>query len=258
MTPPQRPDPHTVSRRTLLRTTGATALAVVAGPLLAACTSDSPDRTGSSSSARADSRSPSNPAAAASSSRSAGADSNRPAGRRVLLAYFSRRGENYYYGGRRDLQTGNTEVLARMISDAINCDVYRIEPAEPYSRDYDATVARNVREQDSDARPKIARALPDVGDYDIVLLASPIWNVRTPMIMRTFTDGVNLRGKTVHPVVTYAVSGLANTEDDYRQACPGARVGTGLGVQGERVSQAGAAVTTWLTRTNLSHATTAK
>jgi hypothetical protein len=31
---------------------------------------------------------------------------------RVLLAYFSRAGENYWYGGRRDLRVGNTEVLA--------------------------------------------------------------------------------------------------------------------------------------------------
>jgi hypothetical protein len=30
----------------------------------------------------------------------------------ILLAYFSRPGENYYYGGRRDLEVGNTEVLA--------------------------------------------------------------------------------------------------------------------------------------------------
>ena len=30
--------------------------------------------------------------------------------RNVLLAYFSRPGENYYYGGRIDLKIGNTEV----------------------------------------------------------------------------------------------------------------------------------------------------
>ena len=33
---------------------------------------------------------------------------------RTLLAYFSRAGENYYYGGRRDLEVGNTELLAFM------------------------------------------------------------------------------------------------------------------------------------------------
>lgn len=83
-----------------------------------------------------------------------------PSGKRVLLAYFSRAGENYYNGGRTDLKTGNTEVLARMISEHIECDVHRIEAADAYSDDYDATVARNVREQDADARPAIANPCP--------------------------------------------------------------------------------------------------
>jgi hypothetical protein len=49
----------------------------------------------------------------------------------VLLAYFSRAGENYHYGGRRDLDVGNTEVLAGMISRLLGCDVHRIEAADP-------------------------------------------------------------------------------------------------------------------------------
>lgn len=54
-----------------------------------------------------------------------------PARGKVLLAYFSRAGENYYYGGRTRLEVGNTEVLAGMISRRIGCDVRRIEPVEP-------------------------------------------------------------------------------------------------------------------------------
>ncbi|MEV6357855.1 hypothetical protein [Streptomyces hydrogenans] len=46
---------------------------------------------------------------------------------RVLLAYFSRPDENYYYGGRTDLKVGNTEVLAEKIADRIACDTYRIQ-----------------------------------------------------------------------------------------------------------------------------------
>jgi hypothetical protein len=34
-------------------------------------------------------------------------------GRRALVAYFSRAGENYWNGGRRNLAVGNTEVLVR-------------------------------------------------------------------------------------------------------------------------------------------------
>jgi hypothetical protein len=40
------------------------------------------------------------------------------AGSAVLLAYFSRPGENYYYGDRIDLQIGNTQVVADMMASA--------------------------------------------------------------------------------------------------------------------------------------------
>jgi flavodoxin len=170
---------------------------------------------------------------------------------RVLLTYFSRAGENYHYGGRKYLEVGNTEVLASMISDRIACDTYRIEAAEPYSDDYDDTVARNVREQDADARPAIANPLPDIAGYNVVLLGSGLWNVRPPMIIRTFTERLDFSGKAVHPVVTYAVSGLGNAPDEYANACPGATLGDGLAVRGEEVREAADAVMSWLRQVEL-------
>lgn len=115
----------------------------------------------------------------------------RPAPHRAgkaLLVYFSRAGENYWYGGRRNLRVGNTEIVAGMIHSRLHCDTYRIEAADPYPADYEETVERNVREQDEDARPQIANPLASIARYDTVLLGSPIWNVRPPMIMQTFTD----------------------------------------------------------------------
>lgn len=170
---------------------------------------------------------------------------------RVLVAYFSRPGENYHYGGRRDLPVGNTEVLARMLVQHLRCDVHRIEALEPYPRSYDDTVARNVREQDADARPGIASPLPSIRDYDVVLLGSPIWNVRPPMIMHTFVESLDFTGTTVHPFTTHAMSGLGTTEREYARACRGATVGEGLAVKGEEVADAAQAVTAWLTHISL-------
>jgi len=71
--------------------------------------------------------------------------------------------------------------------------------------------------------------------------------------MSTFTDAYNFTGKTVLPVVTYAVSGLGSVERDYyAAACPGARIGAGLAVRGEEVSQAREQVRRWLQDTGLS------
>ena len=169
----------------------------------------------------------------------------------MLLAYFSRAGENYHRGGRRNLEVGNTEVLARMIDGLVDADLYRIEAAEPYSDDYDATVARNVEEQNSDARPAIANPLDSIREYDTVLVGSPIWNVRPPMIMTTFLESHDFTGKRVHPFVTYAVSGLGRTEAVYSLALPGARLRPGLAVQGEEAADHRADVEAWLTRAGL-------
>jgi flavodoxin len=174
-----------------------------------------------------------------------------PTGSNILLVYFSRAGENYSYGGRIDLEVGNTEVLAGMIGSLIGCDIYRIDPVDPYPDDYDETVVRNVREQEVDARPAIANPPASIEPYDVVLLGSPIWNVRAPMIMSTFAEGFDFAGKTVFPFTTHAMSGLGTTARDYAASCPGATIGEGLAVRGEEVRDAGAAVESWLRRIGL-------
>lgn len=168
------------------------------------------------------------------------------AGSGTLLVYFSRPGENYWYGERRDLEVGNTEVLATMIADRVELDTYRIEAADPYPAGYEETVARNVREQEQDARPAIATPLPDVSGYDTVILASPIWNVRPPMIMSTFLEAVPLLGKRVLPVTTHAMSGLGRAVEVYTELAAGATIGAGLAVQGEEVTAAGPDLEQWL------------
>jgi flavodoxin len=180
-----------------------------------------------------------------------GAGEARPRRGRVLLAYFSRPGENYWYGGRRDLEVGNTEVLARLIRARLDCDVHRIRAADRYPSDYERTVERNVREQQADARPAIADPLRSIDRYDTILLASPIWNVRAPMIMTTFAESHDFSGKTVHPVTTHAMSGLGTTPDDYAESCGGARIGRGLAVRGEQARSAREDVDAWLRRTGL-------
>lgn len=174
-----------------------------------------------------------------------------PGDKRVLLAYFSRAGENYYYGDRRTLKVGNTAVLASMIADRVDCDVFEIKPSDPYPTDYEATVARNVREEQRDARPEINGDLPSLDGYDTVLLGSPVWNVQTPMIMRTFVEALDFDGKTIHPFVTYAVSRMGNVRSDYRRLIPKATITEGLAVQGETVSDAAADVADWVERLDL-------
>lgn len=222
---PSPPPGRRPTRRTLLRV-GVGGAGLAASAVLAGCT---PARTP-------------DPTAEATESP---LDTTTHAGK-TLLAYFSRAGENWWNGGRRNLETGNTEILARMIAERTGCDLYRIEATDAYPAGYDETVARNVREQDTDARPDIAQPLPDFGAYDKLVLASPIWNVRPPMIMNTFLDGIDPAGKTILPAVTYAVSGLGDTLDVYTSAAPTADIGAGLALRGETVPDSTARIRDWL------------
>ncbi len=225
-----------MDRRTLLKTSVVAGAGAVLGSQLAGCDAPASSSSGSSASEVATAQPGNAP------------EPTGAAGSRVLLAYFSRAGENYFYGGRTVLEVGNTAVVAEMISSAVAVDVFRIEAADPYPESYDATVERNVREQNTEARPAIAGALPAVGGYGTVLLGSGLWNVRPPMIMRTFVDGVDLTGKAIFPFVTYAVSGLGRTIDDYTRLCPRSTIGEGLAVRGEQARDARADVQAWLRR----------
>ena len=168
--------------------------------------------------------------------------------RKVLLVFFSRAGENYFYGGRKMLTVGNTEVVGGFIRNALNCDVFRIRPVEPYSDRYDPTVERNVREQNDNARPAIIDLPSSIRAYDTVLMGSPIWNVRLPRIMLTFAEHFEFARKTVHPFTTYAMSGLGHAVEEYTAACRGATIGEALALQGEDAEKSRPEVEAWLRR----------
>lgn len=233
--------PRTISRRTGLRGLAVGAAAALSGAI-ASCGQPGPRAASGSVTPAPTSPLSTTPPASPATGATAGG---------VLLAYFSRAGENYHYGGRRQLEVGNTEVLARTVERLLGCDLYRIQEADPYPQSYDAAVARNSREQDEDARPEIAQPLPSLDQYRTVLLASPVWDVRAPMIMTTFAEALDFTGKTVHPLTTHAVSGLGRTEQDYRRSCAGATFGEGLAVQGEEVAGGEPAVRAWLSSTAL-------
>jgi flavodoxin len=187
-----------------------------------------------------------NPASTGSSD----APASEPRGK-VLLVFFSRPGENYFNGGRKDLSVGNTAVVAGMIRDALRCEVFQIQAVDPYPHSYDMTVQRNVREQNDNARPKIVNPPASLAAYRTILIGSPIWNVRAPRIMLTFAERYDFTGKTVHPFTTYAMSGLGDVVEEYGVACRGAKLGEALAIRGEKAEGGRSEVEGWLRRIRL-------
>lgn len=55
---------------------------------------------------------------------------------KVLVAYYSRAGENYFGGSLKVADKGNTEYAAEIIARLTGGELFKIEQKKPYSDDY--------------------------------------------------------------------------------------------------------------------------
>ena len=101
-----------------------------------------------------------------------------------------------------DKKAGNAEVLATMIAEATNGDLYSLKTVKKYPADYDETVDMAQEEQDAQSRPEL-QEIPDMSVYDTVFISFPNWWGTYPMAVATFLDNVDLKGKNVIPVCTH-------------------------------------------------------
>ena len=164
----------------------------------------------------------------------------------ILVAFFSRAGENYGADGIESIEVGNTKVMAGYILEAVDADEYEIVPAEPYPDNYDECLDRASMEQAEDARPEIANPLPSIEPYEVVFLGCPVWWGEEPMIIRTFLESVDLVGKTVIPFTTSGGSGLGSVPEGMQALEPDATFLEGHSVRGEDVSDAHDEVVAWV------------
>ncbi|MCF0258228.1 MAG: flavodoxin [Erysipelotrichaceae bacterium] len=153
---------------------------------------------------------------------------------KILTAYYSRAGENYFGGQLKMVRTGNTEKAAKMIAEKTGSDLFKIEQAVPYSNDYKICVKEARKDFEQHARPRLA-CLPDsLDEYDVIFLGYPNYMSTMPMAVYTFLESFDWNGKTIIPFCTHEGSGLANTEYDIANSSKGAAVLKGLAVNGSR------------------------
>ncbi len=153
---------------------------------------------------------------------------------KILVAYFS-------WGG-------NTRSVATRIAQLTGGTLYEIQPATPYTTDYQTlayTVARN--ELDTDARPALKETDADFSQYDYVFLGCPVWWGTAPMIMSTFCENYSFNGKTVIPFCTYASTGRDATLQKLNNLTSTANHLTGFGTSGSSTS----GVESWLKAINM-------
>ena len=113
---------------------------------------------------------------------------------KALIIYFS--------------MTGNTERIARLMAESLGAELYRIQAEHPYTRkDLDWTIPdsrANLEQKNPTSRPLYQGNLPDMAEYDTVILGHPIWWGIPPRILYTVLEDLDLTEKRV---ATFASSG---------------------------------------------------
>ena len=165
---------------------------------------------------------------------------------KTLIAFFSRADENYFGGAMRYVKVGNTEIVAGLMKDMIEADVFKIEMKNPYSPVYMTCIEEAKKDLREKARPELVRYLDSIDEYDTVILAYPNYWGTIPMAVATFLEKYDFTGKTILPLCTNEGSGMGGSERTIRQCAPGANVKKGLPVNGSSAASSGESVKRWL------------
>jgi flavodoxin len=163
-----------------------------------------------------------------------------------LIAYFSRKGNNYVGGSVVKLPIGNTEVVAKKIQKLTGSDMFRIETVKPYPEDYTETTDVAREEQRRNSRPELAGRVDDMDSYGVIYVGYPNWYGTMPMAVFTFLESYDFSGKTIVPYCTHEGSGMGSSERDIKKLCPNARVLPGLAIRGGSVGSADKDLLNWL------------
>lgn len=119
--------------------------------------------------------------------------------------------------------TGTTKLLAEYAAEILNADLCEIVPEIPYTEEdlnYSDSSSRASKEQnDPSARPPISGSFENMEEYDIVLLAYPIWWGQAPRIISTFLESHDFTNKTVVPFCTSHSSGVGSSAVNLHGLC---------------------------------------
>ena len=55
---------------------------------------------------------------------------------KALIVYFSRKGENYWNGSMKNLEKGNTEIVAEMIAELTGGELFEVKRITDYAAEY--------------------------------------------------------------------------------------------------------------------------
>lgn len=148
-------------------------------------------------------------------------------------------------------QTGTTQKVAEEIQQLTGADMATFDVQDAYPSDYNETIQRCLKEQETGEVPALAELNVNVADYDIIYLGYPIWFGTYATPVASLLKEVDFNGKTIVPFTTFGSVGRTQAQKDLQEKCPGATVMESFGIRTAHVDKAPAKVAEFLKKSGL-------
>ena len=107
----------------------------------------------------------------------------------ILVAYYS--------------QSGQTKRFAKLIAERCNGDLYEIETIRRYNEDMWKAWDEAQAERADNRYPALKGELPDISDYDTIIVGSGVWGYTLANPMTSFMRAMDFTGKRVSAFWTF-------------------------------------------------------
>lgn len=115
--------------------------------------------------------------------------------------------------------TGTTKKAAEEVAKQLGADIAAIHPVKPYTATdlnwHDQSTRATVEQkQEHDGRVPIKDDLPDMAQYDNVIIGHPIWWEIPPRLIAATIDKLDLNGKVLATFGTSSSSGYDRSQSN--------------------------------------------
>ena len=164
---------------------------------------------------------------------------------KILIAYYSRKGQNYVNGSIKNLSKGNTEIVAEFIQKTVGGELFEIDTVKNYPIDYTECTEVAKIEIQQKFRPELKNYLPSIDNFEKIFLGYPIWWSVPPMAVATFLEKYDFSGKKIIPFATHEGSGLGGSINYLKKICPQAEILQGIAIHGANAKNSENQVANW-------------
>ena len=156
---------------------------------------------------------------------------------KTLIVYFS-------WGG-------NTRTVANHIHEITGADIVEVETVVPYPDSYEDVIKIAPDELANDYRPELKTKVENMGEYDTLIVGTPIWSGHLAPAMKSFLASYDLKGKNIAPFCTHGGSGTSQSVSDICSVCPESNILGSIAIYGSRAASARGELEKWLNQTGI-------